>query len=80
LSVIYERAARRSTLKMTSFAPAAAGPPSFDRAQETITEWGQPVREVLALFARAGFSGVERVWATSDEAEDDDRLTLLARR
>jgi 2-polyprenyl-3-methyl-5-hydroxy-6-metoxy-1,4-benzoquinol methylase len=80
LSIIYERAVRRSTLKMTSFAPSAAGPPGYDRAQETITEWGQPVREVLPLFARAGFSDVERVWATSDEAESDDRLTLLARR
>jgi len=80
LSIIYERAARRSTLKVTSFAPIASDPPTYDRAQQTITEWGQLVGDVLPLFARAGFSTVDRVWATSDEPENDDRLTLLARR
>ena len=80
LAIIYDRAARRSTLKVTSFAPASAERGLYERAQDTITEWGQPVAEILPRFARTGFSEVERVWATSDDPEDDDRLTLVARR
>jgi hypothetical protein len=34
----------------------------------------------LLRFARAGFSEVERVWATADAPEDDDRITVVARR
>jgi hypothetical protein len=34
---------------------------------------------VLDRVARAGFSPVERVWGIEGEAEDDDRLTILAR-
>jgi 2-polyprenyl-3-methyl-5-hydroxy-6-metoxy-1,4-benzoquinol methylase len=79
LAIVYERASRRSTLKVISFAPApAAG--LYDRAQETITEWGQPVSDVLLRFARAGFSDVERVWATTDAPEDGDRVTIIGRR
>jgi SAM-dependent methyltransferase len=80
LAIIYDRAARRSTLKVVSFAPAPTAPGLYERAQETITEWGHPVADVIARFARAGFSGVERVWATSGEPETDDRLTIVARR
>jgi len=80
LAIIYERAARRSTLKVTSFAPASASLGLYERAQETITEWGQPVVDVLARFTRAGLSEIERVWATGDDPEDEDRLTVLARR
>jgi 2-polyprenyl-3-methyl-5-hydroxy-6-metoxy-1,4-benzoquinol methylase len=80
LAIIYEPAARRSTLKVTSFAPASAAPGLYERAQDTITEWGQPVADVIRRFERAGFSDVERVWATGGEPEDDDRMTLLARR
>jgi hypothetical protein len=80
VAIIYERATRRSTLKVISFAPASAEPGLYERAQEAITEWGQRVADVLPLFARAGFSEIERVWAMADEPEDDDRLTLLARR
>ena len=79
LGVIYERAARRSTLKVTSFAPAAENPELYERASETITEWGHPVQDVLLRFARAGYSDIERVWATSDDPEDDERLAVLAR-
>jgi ubiquinone/menaquinone biosynthesis C-methylase UbiE len=80
LAIIYERAARRSTVKVVSFAPASAQPGLYERAQETITEWGQRVADVVPCFARAGFSEVERIWATADDPEEDDRLTLLARR
>jgi 2-polyprenyl-3-methyl-5-hydroxy-6-metoxy-1,4-benzoquinol methylase len=78
LAIIYEAATRRSTLKVTSFAPAAAASGLYERAQETITEWGQPAAEVFARFTRAGFTGIERVWASAAEPEDDDRLTVLA--
>jgi 2-polyprenyl-3-methyl-5-hydroxy-6-metoxy-1,4-benzoquinol methylase len=80
LAIIYEPAARRSTLKVTSFAAASAGAGLYERAQETITEWGQPVTDAILRFGRAGFSGVERVWATTDDPEDDDRLAVFARR
>jgi len=80
LAIVYERSARRSTLKVVSFAPAPATPSLYERAQETITEWGQPVADVIPRFLRAGFSEVERVWATSDDPENDDRVTLFARR
>jgi 2-polyprenyl-3-methyl-5-hydroxy-6-metoxy-1,4-benzoquinol methylase len=80
LAIIYETAARRSTLKVTSFAPAAATPSLYERAQETITEWGQRIADVVPCFARAGFSEVERVWTTSDEPETEDRMTLIAKR
>ena len=80
LAIIYERAARRSTLKVISFAPSSSVPGFHERAQETITEWGQPVTDVVQRFTRAGLSEVERVWATTDDPEDDDRLALLAKR
>ena len=57
-----------------------AGPGVYERVQETITEWGQPVTDVMLRFASAGLSGVERVWAATDSPEDDDRMTLVARR
>jgi 2-polyprenyl-3-methyl-5-hydroxy-6-metoxy-1,4-benzoquinol methylase len=78
LAIVYEPAARRSTLKVTSFAPSAADPALFERGQQTITEWGHPFAEVVARFARAGFPSVERIWATSGDPEADDRMTLLA--
>jgi 2-polyprenyl-3-methyl-5-hydroxy-6-metoxy-1,4-benzoquinol methylase len=80
LAIVFERNARRSTLKVVSFAPAPGGSGLYERAQETITEWGQPAADAVASFERAGFSDIERVWATTDSPEDDDRLTLLARR
>jgi SAM-dependent methyltransferase len=80
LAIVYERNARRSTLKVVSFAPAPAGSGVYERAQETITEWGQPVADVLLSFARSGFSDVLRVWTATDAPEDDDRLTVVARR
>ena len=76
---VYEAAARRSTLKVVSFAPAAANG-LFERAQETITEWGQPVAEVIACFSRAGFTGIERVWGTAADPEQDDRLAIVGTR
>jgi cyclopropane fatty-acyl-phospholipid synthase-like methyltransferase len=79
LAIIYDRASRRSTLKVVSFAPAPGAPGLYERAQETITEWGQPVGDIISRFARAGFSDVLRVWASSDDPEADDRLTILAR-
>lgn len=78
LAIVWDAAARRSTLKVTSFAPAA-GSSLYERAQETITEWGQPVAGVLDRAKRAGFTDVERVWGGSADPEDDSRLTFLAR-
>ncbi len=80
LAIVYERAARRSTLKVVSFAQTSPGSYVYERAQETITEWGQAATDVMARFERAGFTGVERVWATTDAPEDADRMTLVARR
>lgn len=78
LSIIYEPAARRSTLKVVSFAPSSGSPGLYERAQETITEWGQNAGEAAARFARAGFGTVERVWAGSGAPENDHRMTFLA--
>ncbi len=79
LSIIYERAARRSTVKVTSFAPAAAAG-LYERAQETISEWGHPVSDICERFERAGFEGIERIWGTGNDAEGEDRIAILARR
>jgi len=78
LAIIYEASSRRSTLKVVSFAPAAGG--LFERAQETITEWGQPVSDVIACFSRAGFTGIERLWGTTADPEEDDRVAIVGTR
>src|SRR5207245_1754739 len=58
----------------------------YERATETVTEWGQPVAGIIERLRKAGFTEVERPWASSPEsaAEDDperhERLTLLVRR
>jgi SAM-dependent methyltransferase len=80
LSIIYEPASRRSTLKVVSFVPAPGGGALFERAQETIVEWGQPAREILERFERAGFTSVERLWSDRDDPEDEHRLAVTARR
>ena len=80
LAIIYECATRRSTLKVISFVPSPVEASLYARAQETITEWGQPVADVIPRFASAGFSEIERVWTMADDPEADDRATLLARR
>jgi len=77
LSIIYEPAARRSTLKVVSYVPAPGGEGLYERAAETITEWGQPVEETLRRFERAGFRDVRRVWTTTEDPEDEDRLTVV---
>jgi len=79
LSIVWEPRERRSTLKVTSFAPAPSDPARYERTSETISEWAFPIADVLDRVARAGFSPVERVWGIEGEAEDDDRLTILAR-
>jgi 2-polyprenyl-3-methyl-5-hydroxy-6-metoxy-1,4-benzoquinol methylase len=79
LAIVYEPAARRSTLKVVSFAPTSTAG-LFERAQETITEWGQPVFDVLACFSRAGFTNVERVWGTAEDPEQDDRVAIVGTR
>lgn len=77
LAIIWEPAASRSTLKITSFAPVP-GSLYYERAQETITEWGQPVSGILERVARAGFGHAQRVWTESDDAEADERVSVLA--
>jgi len=78
LAIVWEPDARRSTLKVTSFAPAS-GSPHFERVSETIVEWGQPAEQVIERIRRAGFREPTRVWAGAENAEDDERLTLIAR-
>jgi SAM-dependent methyltransferase len=80
LAIIYESASRRSTLRVTSFAPSSGHPGLYERAQETITEWGQRIPDVIDRFTRAGFSTSERVWATGEEPEAEDRVALVATR
>jgi 2-polyprenyl-3-methyl-5-hydroxy-6-metoxy-1,4-benzoquinol methylase len=76
---IYERSSRRSTVKVTSFARMEGGE-AWERASDTITEWGQPAGEILERLARSGFGGIERPFATREDPEDEDRLAVLARR
>jgi len=78
LAIVYEPAARRSTLKVTSFTPSQVAGGRYERTQETITEWGQPVAGILDRLARAGYGRVERVWATNEDPESDDRASILA--
>jgi 2-polyprenyl-3-methyl-5-hydroxy-6-metoxy-1,4-benzoquinol methylase len=78
-AIVYEPAARRSTVKVTSFVPRP-GTGLFQRAAETITEWGQPVSGILERLESAGFHSVERPFAQQDDPEKDDRLGILARK
>jgi len=80
IAIVFEPAARRSTLKVVSFAPVSPGARTFERARQTITEWGHPVASIMSRFAAAGFGEVERLWPTADDPEDEDRLNLFARR
>jgi 2-polyprenyl-3-methyl-5-hydroxy-6-metoxy-1,4-benzoquinol methylase len=79
VAIVYEATARRSTVKVTSFAPRP-GTGLFERASETITEWGQPVSSILERLVSAGFHSVERPFAQEDDPERDDRLGILARK
>lgn len=79
LGVIWEAASRRSTMKITSFRPVP-GERVYERAMETIPEWGQPVAGIFERLARTGFAPPERLWPTSDDPEKDGRLAVLARR
>ncbi|MCI0656850.1 MAG: class I SAM-dependent methyltransferase [Acidobacteria bacterium] len=78
-AIVYEPAARRSTVKVTSFVPRP-GTGLFERAAETITEWGQPVSGILERLESAGFHSVERPFAEQEDPERDDRLGILARK
>ncbi len=77
VAVVYEPAARRSTLRVTSFR-RAEGSRLYERAADTITEWGQPVASVVDALARSGFDRIERPWSASADPEADERLDLLA--
>jgi hypothetical protein len=66
-------------MKMTSFRPAD-GTGLYERATETIPEWGQSVSGIFERLASAGFDQIERLWAVSEDPEADERLALLARR
>jgi SAM-dependent methyltransferase len=78
-AIVYEPAARRSTVKVTSFVPSP-GTGLFERAAETITEWGQPVSGILERLESVGFHSLERPFAQQDDPELDDRLGILARK
>src|SRR5262245_61496075 len=75
LSIVWEPQERRSTLKVTSFAPSPSDPERYEKTTETISEWAFPIADLLECVTSAGFSPVERVWETGE----DDRLTILAR-
>jgi len=79
LGVIWEPATRRSTMKITSFVPVE-GTFLWERATETITEWGQPVQEIYDRLARAGFQPPERLWPQGEDPEKEERLAVLVRR
>ena len=79
LGIIWEPATRRSTMKITSFVPADR-PGLYERASETITEWGQPVAGIYDRLKRAGFSEPERPWTNAEDPEAEERLAVLARR
>jgi SAM-dependent methyltransferase len=79
LGVIWEPASRRSTLKITSFVPADR-PGLYERASETISEWGHPVAAIDDRLTRAGFGQPERPWADSEDPEAEERLAVLAPR
>jgi 2-polyprenyl-3-methyl-5-hydroxy-6-metoxy-1,4-benzoquinol methylase len=78
-SMIYEPATHRSTVKVTSFAQQP-GTELYERASETITEWGQPVQDILERLSFAGFHSVQRLFSQHDDPEKDDRLAILARK
>jgi SAM-dependent methyltransferase len=78
-TTVWEPQSRRSTLKVTSFLPVPETG-LWDRASETIPEWGHPVQAILETLARAGFPGAERVFASEEDPEKDERLAVLALR
>jgi len=49
-------------------------------SSETITEWGQPVAQILARLESAGFDAIVRPFAQHDDPEMEDRLAILARK
>jgi SAM-dependent methyltransferase len=79
LAIVWEPRERRSTLKVTSFAPSPSNPELYERSLETISEWAYPIEDVFRCARDAGFSPVERVWGLEADPEHDDRLTILAR-
>lgn len=78
LGVIWEPGSRRSTLKMTSVVPSSQ-PGLWERASETIVEWGQPVAGILDRLRRAGFDEPELPWSGRSDPELEERLAILAR-
>lgn len=50
LSIIYEPVRRRSTMKVTSFIPSRTEG-LYEKATETMTEFGQPVARILECLA-----------------------------
>ena len=79
LGVIWEPSTRRSTMKITSFVPVE-GTVLWERATESITEWGQPVAEIYARLAGAGFQPPERLWPEDEDPVKEERLAVLVRR
>jgi len=76
---IWEPATRRSTMKITSFMPSPASG-LWERASDTIAEWGQSVQDVYDRLSRAGFDAPERPWKAGEDPEAEERLVALARR
>lgn len=78
LGFIFEPDSGRSTMKLTSFRRVQDS--LYERVSDTITEWGHPVRDILSALERAGFQTPERLWERSELPEDDERLTVIAKR
>jgi len=79
VSMIYEPRLRRSTVRATSFIPAGPGP-LYERASETIPEWGHPAGAILERLEAAGFTHAERLWSAGGDPELEDRLIVLSTR
>jgi len=79
VGMIYEPRLRRSTVKATSFVPAGEGP-LYERASDTIPEWGQSVGAILERLESSGFTSPERLWPAGGDPEAEDRLIVFSTR
>lgn len=78
IGFIFEPSTGRSTMKLTSFRRVDGA--TYERASDTVTEWGQPVDSILEALGRAGFKNAERLWGRAELPEQDERLTVIATR
>jgi SAM-dependent methyltransferase len=80
LGFIFEPATGRSTMKLTSFRRLSGDGSLYERVSDTVTEWGHPTAAIFESLRRAGFDTPERLWGRAEHPDQDERLTVLARR